>query len=47
MCLKKNFRPGAIVNKNQGVQAMAWKTICAYLEIFRAIESHLDPFEAI
>ena len=35
------------LNKNQGVQAMAWNTIWAYFDIFRAIKSYLEPFEAI
>ena len=33
-------------NKNQEVQAMAWKTIWDYFDIFRAIKSFLEPFKA-
>ena len=37
----------AIWNKNRGVQAMAWKKVWTYLDLFRAIKSYLDPFRVI
>ena len=33
----KCFSWDLLINKNQGVQAVAWKTFWAYLEIFRNI----------
>ena len=42
-----SVKPDKSKNKNQGVQAMAWKTIWTYLEIIRAIQSQLEPFDDI
>ena len=45
--LKVSSYANLLINKNQEVQAMAWKKIWTYLEIFRTIKSYLEPFGAI
>ena len=41
------FASNYIKNKNQRVQAMAWKKMLTYFELIKATKSYLEPFEAI